>query len=203
MILKKYYPAIYLLLALCLGGCTNFGKKEGEIQIPEGITEEQLQEQRYDFKHNKAYKESFLHQDNTDSAIITIFNVVKYQIRDDEANIGEGFDYYIFDIGVDNFMHQPFSIGAFTRSCNLSTSDTSYHFSNVGFALKMYSLQTDSSEIDMEHIKKFYQPQMPAREYYRAKLFAYEVSRDEKDALIFHYKIGNRSYNYTVRGKQY
>jgi hypothetical protein len=201
--MNKYAYLLPLMLMLLSSSCKYFGKDENEILIPEGTTQEQLQEQRYAFKHDKAYKEQFLHQEKTDSALITIFNVIPYQIKDETANVGEGFDYYIIDIGVDNFTKHPFPIASFTKSCHLTTSDTSYRFSNIGFALKMHSLQTDSSEMDLSYITKFYQLEMPAKELYRVKLFAYEVSKEEKDALIFHYKVGNQKYEYKIRDKQY
>jgi hypothetical protein len=177
-------------------------KDETKIEIPEG-TEEQLQEQRYQYKHSNAYKEQFLHQEKTPDVLVTLFNVINYQIKDESGNIGEGYNYYIIDLGIDNFNTKPFPIAAFTKSCHLTTSDPTYLFSNVGFALKMYSLQTDSSEMDLSYVKRFYQDTMPGKEFYRAKLFAYEVSKEEKDALYFRYTVGNQKYEYKVRDKQY
>ena len=114
----KIYPFVFLLLVLMATSC-DFFKSEDEdaIDIPKGITAEQLQDTRYKFKRDKSYKQQFLNQQKTDSAVITIYNIINYQIKDDEANIGEGFDYYIFDISVDNPTSQPFHIGNFTKSC--------------------------------------------------------------------------------------
>ncbi|MDB5228866.1 MAG: hypothetical protein JWN78_3059 [Bacteroidota bacterium] len=196
---------LYLLLitlTLFISSCKYFEKNEGEIHIPEGITEQQLQEQRYKYKTENAYKEEFIHQDKTDSVTVTVFNAITYQMKDDGTSIGEGYDYYIMDIGVENFSYHPFRVGAFTKSCHLTTSDPKYLFSNVSFALKMYFLQSDSAEIDMSYIKKFYLDTMAPKDFYRAKVFAYEVSKEEKDALFFHYTIGNQKFEVKVRDKQ-
>ena len=58
----------------------------------------------------------------------------------------------------------------------------------------MYYLQSDSSEIDMEYTKRFYSDIMPAKEFYRTKLFAFEVSKEAKDPLFFHYSIGSQKF---------
>jgi hypothetical protein len=63
----------------------------------------------------------------------------------------------------------------------------------------MYYLQSDSSEIDMEYTKRFYSDIMPAKEFYRTKLFAFEVSKEAKDPLFFHYSIGSQKFTYKVR----
>ena len=196
----KIYPFVFLLLVLTATSCNFFkSKDEDAIDIPKGITAEQLQDTRYKFKRDKSYKQQFLNQQKTDSAVITIYNIINYQIKDDEANIGEGFDYYIFDISVDNPTSQPFHIGNFTKSCYLTNENPEYLYSNVGFALKMYYLQSDSSEIDMEYTKRFYSDIMPAKEFYRTKLFAFEVSKEAKDPLFFHYSIGSQKFTYKVR----
>jgi hypothetical protein len=181
--------------------CQFFKGNEHEISIPEGLTEEQLQEQRYNYKHQNAYKDKFLHQDKTPEAVITLFNVFPYEIRDEGTSVGEGFEYYIIDLAVETPTAHAFPIAAFTRSCHLTTSDPTYRFSNVSYALKMYSLQSDSSELDVSYIQKFYQDTMPGKEIYRAKLFAYEVSKDEKDALFFHYTVGSQKFEVKVRDK--
>lgn len=194
---------ISAVVLLLFSSCKFFEKNENEIHIPEGITQQQLQEQRYQYKTQNAYKEDFIQQDKTDSVTVTVFNAIDYQMKDDGTSIGEGYDYYIMDIGVDNVSEHPFKIGAFTKSCHLTTSDPKYLFSNVSFALKMYFLQSDSSEIDMSYIKKFYLDTMSPKDFYRAKIFAYEVSKEEKDALFFHYSIGNQKFEVKVRDKQY
>lgn len=178
-------------------------KDENYIEIPEGITDEQLQEQRYTHKRDLSYKEKFLHQSKADSAIVTIYNVINYQVKDETENISDGYTYYIFDLSVDNFTNQPFHIAGFTKSCYLSNSDPKFAYSNVGYALKMYFLQSDSSEADMPYLNKFFQDVMPPKEFYRTKLFAYEVSMQDKEPLIFHYRIGNQKFEYQIRGKQY
>jgi hypothetical protein len=67
----------------------------------------------------------------------------------------------------------------------------------------MYHLQSDSAQIDMEYIKRFYEPTMPAKQFYRGKLFCYEVSKEDKEPLFFRYKIGEQTYEYKVRDKRY
>lgn len=191
---------IYLLIILMLTiSCEFFRETENELQIPKEIPQDQLQETRYNFKKDKSYKEKYLTQNKSDSAIITIYNIINYEIKDDGTSIGEGFKYYIFDISVDNFTNQPFSIGAFTRSCHLTNEDPTYLYSNVGFALKMYHLQSDSTQINMEYTNRFYADTMEPKEFYRTKLFAYEISIDDKNPLIFHYRIGNQKFEYKVR----
>lgn len=192
------------LVCLLAASCEFFQKEDpNKITIPEGITQEQLQDERYRFKRDKSYKEKFLYQNKTDSAVITIYNVITYQIKDNQTNIGDGFDYYIFDISVDNPSQSPFNIGAFVKSCYLSNQNPEYIYSNIGFALKMFYLQSDSSSIDMEYTKRFYTNQMPEKEFYRTKLFAFEVSKDDKNPLFFHYNIGNQKYEYKVRDEVY
>ena len=149
---------IYLPIILLLAVSCEFFKnaEDGKVEIPKGITEEQLQDARYKFKRDKAYAQKYLYQNKTDSVIITVFNIINYQMKDDGTNIGEGYDYYIFDISVDNFTNQNFNIGNFTKSCYLTNQNPIYAYSNIGFALKMYHLQADSAEIDMEYTKRFY-----------------------------------------------
>jgi hypothetical protein len=199
--------SVFILLAagcFFLSSCDFFKTKdENYIEIPEGITDEQLQEQRYTYKRDISYKEKFLHQSKADSAVVTIYNVINYQVKDETENISDGFSYYIFDLSVDNFTGQPFNIAGFTRSCYLSNSDATFAYSNVGYALKMYFLQSDSTELDMPYLSKFFQETMPAKEFYRTKIFAYEVSKQDKEPLIFHYRIGNQKFEYQIRAKQY
>lgn len=174
-------------------------QNENEIHIPEDLTEEQLQEQRYTYKRDRSYKEKFLHQTKTDSVIITIFNITNYQIKDNDVNIGEGYNYYIFDIAVDNFTNSKFNIGNFTKSCNLGNAEPGFAYSNVSYALKMYYLQSDSLEFDIDYMKRFYLNEMPEKEFYRTKLFAFEVSKSSKDPLFFRYKIANQKFEYQMR----
>lgn len=204
--IMKKNKFILLLFAFILftTSCEFFQKEdENKIEIPKGITQAQLQEARYKFKRDKSYQQKYLYQNKTDSAIITIYNVVDYQIKDNETNIGEGYRYYIFDISVDNPTNHNFNIGAFSKSCYLTNNNPIYSYSNVGFALKMYYLQSDSSDLDMEFIKRFYLDTMPAKEFLRAKLFAFEVSLKDKDPLFFHYKIGNQTFEFKVRDEVY
>src|SRR6478752_1228163 len=90
-----------LLFAALTTSCKYFENHEGEVKIP-NLSEEELQDQRYKTKRDNNYKDEFLHQDKTENAIVTIFNVFPYQIRDEAANIGEGFSYMIVDLAVDN-----------------------------------------------------------------------------------------------------
>lgn len=193
--------AVIFFILVSATSCQLFNKQEeGHIDIPTNLSQEQLQDMRYKFKRDKSYQQKFLYQNKTDSAIVTVYNVISYQIKDDQAtNIGDGFDYYIFDISVDNPTTQPFNIGNFSKSCRLTNEDPQYMYSNVGFALKMFYLQSDSSEIDMEYTKRFYLDQMPAKEFYRTRLFAFEVSKDDKNPLYFRYNIGSQQYAYKVR----
>jgi hypothetical protein len=55
----------------------------------------------------------------------------------------------------------------------------------------------------MEYIKRFYTDIMPAKEFYRTKLFAFEVSKTDKDPLFFHYEIGRQKYEFKVRDEIY
>ena len=200
---QKIWTILFLTFSLFTISCNLLKPNEEKIDIPEGITEEQLQEARYKYKKENAYKEKYVQQSKTDSATITIFNVINYNIRDNNSNIGDGFDYYIFDIGIDNPTAHTFNIGAFTNSCFLSNENTDTHYSNVGMVLKMYYLQSDSSSIDLDYINRFYMKTMPAKEFYRAKLFAFEVSKEDKSPIIFHYNIGNQPFEYIVREKRY
>jgi hypothetical protein len=62
-----------LLFVLVTTSCEFFkSKDEDAIDIPKGITAEQLQDTRYKFKRDKSYKQQFLNQQKTDSAVITI-----------------------------------------------------------------------------------------------------------------------------------
>lgn len=200
----KKNPVLFILLLIFVSSCEFFkSEDENAIEIPKGITQEQLQDARYKFKRDKSYNQKYLYQNKTDSATITIYDIINYQMKDDGANIGEGYNYYIFDISVDNPTNHPFNIGAFTKSCYLTNQNPVYLYSNVGFALKMYFIQSDSSEIDMEYIKRFYTDIMPAKEFYRTKLFAFEVSKTDKDPLFFHYAIGSQKFEFKVRDEIY
>jgi hypothetical protein len=196
---KKYY-LLFILISVLATSC-KFLKNEdpNKIDIPEDLTEEQLQETRYRYKYENAYKEKFIYQNKTDSAIITIYNVINYEIKDEVANVGDGYTYYIIDISVDNPAKQEFNISTFTKSCYLGNNKPDYAYSNVGFALKMYHLQSDSAQIDMNYISKFYEPTMPAKQFYRGKLFCYEVSKTDKEPLFFRYKIAGKQYEFKIR----
>lgn len=200
----KYKLHIYIILffiLIFLSSCQLFQREDNDkIDIPTQLSEKQLEEVRYKFKHDKATKTKYLYQNKSDSIIVTLYNIITYNIRDEQGtNIGEGFNYYIFDIGVDNPTDKPFDIAAFSKSCRLTNSNPQYLYSNVGFALKMYYLQSDSSEIDMEYLKRFYQKEMPPKEVFRTKLLAFEVSKDDKNPLFFRYEIGNKQFAFKVR----
>jgi len=202
--MKKIHLLFILFIALAVSACKFLENDDPtKVHIPEGVTEEQLQDARYKYKRDNSYKEKYLYQNKTDSAIVTIYNVINYQIRDEVANIGDGYNYYIFDISVDNPNMHEFNIGSFTKSCYLGNNNPIYAYSNVGFALKMYHLQSDSSQIDMEYLSKFYLPTMPAKEFYRGKIFCFEVSKTDKDPLFFRYKIGSQKYEFKVRDQIY
>ena len=198
--MKKYPILFIILITLSTTACKFFEEEDSnKITIPEGITEEQLENTRYNYKRDNAYKEKPIYQNKTESVTISIFNIINYQIKDEIANVGDGYNYYIFDISVDNPTTNDFNIGAFTKSCYLGNEQANYAYSNVGFALKMYHLQSDSSQIDMNYISKFYEPKMPRKQFYRGKLFCYEVSKEDKGALFFRYKIDGKEYEYKVR----
>lgn len=198
---KIYSLTVVLFFMLLTTSCQLLSNKaEDKIELPTELSQEQLQNMRYTFKRDKAYKQKFLYQEKTDAAIVTIYNVINYQIKDNQSiNIGEGFEYLIFDISIDNPTSQPFNIDDFTKSCRLSNADSNYLYSNIGFALKMYYLQSDSAEIDLEYTKRFYQKQMPPKEFYRSRLFAFEVSKDDKNPLYFRYNIFNKQFTFKVR----
>lgn len=197
----KKYPILFILFVSLANTACKFLEKEDvtKVDIPEGITEEQLENTRYTYKRDNAYKEKPIYQNKTESVIISIFNVINYQIKDEIANVGEGYSYYIFDISIDNPTTEEFNIGAFTKSCYLGNNEPNYAYSNVGFALKMYHLQSDSAQLDMNYISKFYEPTMPRKQFYRGKLFCYEVSKEDKGPLYFRYKINGKEYEYKVR----
>lgn len=199
------HTALFIVIgfSVLVSSCDLFRSNQEKIEIPAGITEEQLQDARYKYKRDAAYKEKYLYQNKTDSTVITIFNIIKYNIKDDGTNIGEGYDYYIFDIGVDNPNNYAFNIGSFVKSCHLTNQNPIYLYSNVGFALKMYYLQSDSSSVDMDYMNRFYTNAMPAKDFLRTKLFAFEVSKQDKDPLFFHYRIGNQKYEFKVRDEVY
>ena len=48
-------------------------------------------------------------------------------------------------------------------------------------------------------MKRFYANQMPPKEFYRTRMFAFEVSKDDRNPLYFRYKIGDQLYSYKVR----
>jgi len=198
---KIYLIPVVLFLFYLTTSCQLLSNNtEDKIELPTEISQEQLQHMRYTFKRDKAYKQKFLYQEKTDAAIVTIYNVINYQIKDNQSsNIGEGFEYLIFDISIDNPTSQPFNIDDFTKSCRLTNADSNYLYSNIGFALKMFYLQSDSAEIDLEYTKRFYQKQMPPKEFYRSRLFAFEVSKDDKNPLYFRYNIFNKQFIFKVR----
>jgi len=203
--MKRYQLLFIVLLTLATAACKYFETEDpNKITIPEGVTEEQLQDARYKYKTENSYKDKYLYQNKTDSAIITIYDVIQYNIKDQaDIDIGAGYNYYIFDISVDNPTNHDFNIGAFTKSCYLGNNNPIYAYSNVGFALKMYHLQSDSAQINMDYVKKFYEPLMPAKQFYRGKLFCFEVSKEDKDPLFFRYKIGGQKYEFKVRDEVY
>ncbi len=183
--------------------CNYFNQKEDEIEVPKGITYEQLKEARYKYKIEKAYKDQHLVQSKTNDAIITLFDVIKYHIKDEKGNFGEGINYYIFDIGIDNPSNTTFNAAAFTNSCYLSNEDSTYRYPKQLSALKIYYMQTDSSAMDTSYINRFLNEAMPSRDFIRAKLFAFEVLDEDKHPLFFRYKIGNQDFVYKVRDEQY
>ncbi len=203
---KKFgFLVISLGFIVSLPSCKYIGLKDPyKVEIPDTrITPEQAHEERYGNKINENRKSEFLHQTKDDGVTFTLFNVIKYNIVDQETNVGEGFDYYILDIGIDNSNHQAFDISRFTSSCHLSNEDSSFSYTNIPNILKMYSLQRDSSEMDIEAVKNFLNDTMPGRDFYRAKLLAYEVSAEDKNPLIFHYTIHGKKYAYPIRDRQY
>jgi hypothetical protein len=202
--MKKHTLIFILFITFATSAC-QFLKLDdpNKIDIPQGVTEEELQDARYKYKRDLSYKEKHIYQNKTTDATITIYNVINYQIKDEIANVGDGFEYLIFDISVDNPTNNTFNISDFSKSCYLGNSTPNFAYSNVGFALKMYHLQSDSAQIDMEYIKRFYEPTMPAKQFYRGKLFCYEVSKEDKEPLFFRYKIGEQTYEYKVRDKRY
>jgi hypothetical protein len=179
-----------------------FEDNNNKINIPEGITEEELEAQRYAHKMKMAYKDKYLYQQKADDMVVTLFNVIPYQIKEEGPGIGDGFIYYIIDIGLENKSNTTFNTETFTKSCHLTTTDSTYRFSNFSSVLKMYSIQTDSSELDDSNNQNFYKDNMPPKEFYRAKLLAYEVSLEEKDALYFQFMIGNKNYRFKIRDTQ-
>lgn len=198
--MKKYNLFYICLILFTTYSCKFFESEDSDkIVIPEGVTEEQLENARYTYKRDNAYKEKPIYQNKTSSVIVSIFNVINYQIKDEVANIGEGYNYYIFDIAVDNPTDKEFNIGAFTKSCYLGNDTPNYAYSNVSYALKMYHLQSDSAQIDLNHINKFYQETMPRKQFYRDKLFCYEVSKEDRGSLYFRYKIDGKEYEYKFR----
>lgn len=206
MKIKITHSFFLVFTIFLLSACQLFQNAENEDNLdePKNLSEEQLQDIRYKFKRDKSYKQKSLYQNKTDSVVITIYNVIPYQVRDEQvSNIGEGFIYYIFDISVDNPTNKPFNIENFSKSCRLTNDNPDYLYSNIGYALKMFYLQSDSAEIDMEYTKRFYLSLMPPKEFYRTRLFAFEVSKDDKNPLYFRYNIGNQTYSYKVRDKQY
>ncbi len=202
--MKRFLNFVTLLLLISLFNACNLfqNNNNNRIDLQEGMTDEQLEAQRYAHKIKNAYKDKHLYQQQTDNILITLFNVITYQIKEEGPGIGDGFTYYIIDLGIENKSETPFDIATFTKNCKLSTSDSSYLFSNVSFALNMYSLQTDSSALDSSYIQNFHKDNMPSKEFYRAKLFAYEVSNTEKDALFFRYNVGNKKHEFKIRDKQ-
>lgn len=44
---------------------------------------------------------------------------------------------------------------------------------------------------------------MPPKQIYRGKVFAYEVSKQDKNALFFHFTINGKEFVYKVKDKDY
>lgn len=198
--MKKAAPLFYLMAFLVsFSSCELLKPKEEKIDIPEGITLEQLQETRYKYKTESAYKDSYLFQNKNEQAVITLFNVIKYHIRDNSKNVGDNFDYYVMDIGVDNPSKQAFKINAFTKSCYLSNSDSTWKYNHLESVLKIYYLQTDSSGVDTSYMNRFYRDVLAPRDFIRTKLFAFEVPKEDENPLFFHYSLGNQNYSLNVR----
>lgn len=195
------YKFLFMISIMLVCACEFIKPKNDKIEIREGITMEQLQEERYTFKTEQAYKNHFVHQTKNDNVIVTIFNVIKYNIRDDEMmnSASEDFDYYIFDIGLDNPSTKPFNALAFTKSCMLTNENPSNQYASLNYVFNMYNLQTDSAQVDTTYLHRFMNNAMPGRDFIRAKMFAFEVMKEDKSALYFRYKIDNKDYAYKVR----
>ncbi|MBK6273572.1 MAG: hypothetical protein IPF58_02250 [Saprospirales bacterium] len=65
----------------------------------------------------------------------------------------------------------------------------------------MYSLQTDSLETDVSYLKNFLSDEMPPKQIYRGKLFAYEVSKQDKNAFDFHFQNQRQNFNSKLKKK--
>ncbi|MFN8283526.1 MAG: hypothetical protein U0U67_09950 [Chitinophagales bacterium] len=200
--MKKHF---YLLFSISvLFTSCSFFNKETPDDIPAEVSEDVLQAQRYAYKKDLLKKEKSLFDAKSEQVEVKIHNVITYNIIDDaNANIGDGFIYYIVDLSVDNFSNTPFDIQKFTSSCHLTNEDPKFAYANVAYILKMYSLQTDSLETDVNYLKNFLSDEMPPKQIYRGKVFAYEVSKQDKNALFFHFTINGKEFVYKVKDKDY
>lgn len=200
--MKKYF---YLLISISvLFTSCQFFKNEVADEMPKEISQEELAVQRYKAKKDLLTKTPKLFQTKTSTVDVSINNVIPYSIIDDpNSNIGDGFIYYILDIAIDNHSNEPFDIRNFIASCHLTNEDPTKAYANVGYVLKMYSLQTDSLENDETYLKRFYKDELAAKDVIKGKVFAYEVSKDDKSELIFHYKINEQNYKHSIREKQF
>lgn len=196
---------LYILFSVSIlfTSCELFNK-ENPDEIPAEVSDDVLQTQRYAYKKDLLKKENVLFDAKTDQVEVKIHNVINYTIIDDaSSNVGDGFIYYIIDLSVDNFSNSPFDIQKFTSSCHLTNEDPKFAYSNVAYVLKMYSLQKDSLEADVNYLKNFFSDDMPAKQIYRGKVFAYEVSKQDKNALFFHFAINDKPFEYQIKQKDY
>jgi hypothetical protein len=200
--MKRFFYTLFFI-TLFLNSCQLFNK-ENPDDIPAEVSEDVLQAQRYSYKKDLLRKEKSVFDAKTDQVEVKIHNVINYNIIDDaNSNVGEGFTYYIIDLSVDNFSNAPFDILKFTSSCHLTNEDPKFAYSNVAYVLKMYSLQTDSLETDVNYLKNFLSDEMPPKQIYRGKVFAYEVSKQDKNALFFHFTINGKEFQYKIKEKDF
>ena len=196
---------LYLLfyISILFSSCQFFNKENAD-DIPAEVSEDVLQAQRYSYKKDLLKKANVLFDAKTEQVEVKIHNVINYTIIDDaNSNVGDGFIYYIIDLSVDNFSNSPFDIQKFTSSCHLTNEDPTFAYANVAYVLKMYSLQTDSLESDVSYLKNFLSDEMPAKQIYRGKVFAYEVSKQDKNALFFHFTINGKEFHYQIKEKNF
>lgn len=196
---------LYLLfyISIFFSSCQFFNKENAD-DIPAEVSEDVLQAQRYSYKKDLLKKANVLFDAKTEQVEVKIHNVINYTIIDDaNSNIGDGFIYYIIDLSVDNFSNSSFDIQKFTSSCHLTNEDPTFAYANVAYVLKMYSLQTDSLETDVSYLKNFLSDEMPPKQIYRGKVFAYEVSKQDKNALFFHFTINGKEFHYQIKEKNF
>jgi hypothetical protein len=203
MKMNRHHKLVILLISWSLLplSCKYFGLNDPyKIEMPENrISPEQAHEEKYENAINESHKFQPLTETKTEDVRFILYNAIKYNIIDPETNVGEGFDYYIMDIGIDNFSKNAFNIREFTNSCKLTNDTPDFAYQNIPNILKMYALQRDSTELDFQAVRNFTYDTIPGRTYCRAKLFAYEVSTDDKSPLYFHYKLNGKEYKYEIR----